>query len=158
MTQGLPDWAHWSDRLFAFTQEPAVLIISKSRFKGLTLPESHRDLIQLLQENPDIFSGNIGTYDPRTSGLGYLFATQDTRMSEGFWRLVQVMGSLEVNVYCCSGDMITGIESGELALAYNVLGSYAASRIGPNSNAMISRQDIFIMILLVHQPTGRPHP
>ncbi len=148
MVQNLPDWAHWSNRLFAFTQEPAVLIISKSRFKGLPLPENHRDLIQLLQENPEIFAGNLGTYDPRTSGLGYLFATQDTRMSEGFWRLVQVMGSLGVNVYCCSGDMITGIETGELALAYNVLGSYAASRIGPDSNAMIIQLQDYTHVML----------
>lgn len=147
-TQSLPDWAHWSDRLFAFTQEPAVLIISKTRFEGLTLPENHRDLIQLLLENPDIFSGKIGTYDPHKSGLGYLFATQDTRMSEGFWRLVQVMGSLDVDVYCCSGDMITGIEIGELALAYNVLGSYAASRIEPDSNAKIVQLQDYTHVML----------
>jgi iron(III) transport system substrate-binding protein len=64
----------------------------------------------------------------RQSGVGYLFATQDARTSETFWRLMEVMGNLEARLYCCSGAMIEDVASGEIIVAYNVLGSYAQAR------------------------------
>ena len=39
-----------------------------------------------------------------------------------------VMGGLDVQLYCCSGAMNDDVASGELVVAYNVLGSYAAQR------------------------------
>jgi iron(III) transport system substrate-binding protein len=70
----------------------------------------------------------VGTYDVRQSGLGYLFATQDARTSETYWRLMEVMGNLDARLYCCSSDMIEDVSTGRLAMAYNVLGSYAQAR------------------------------
>ncbi|MEK6217294.1 MAG: ABC transporter substrate-binding protein [Boseongicola sp.] len=148
LTDSLPDWARWSDVLFAFTQEPAVVIASRSRLEGMALPVNRRELIQFLRDNPDIFQDKVGTYDPRISGLGYLFATQDTRQSEDFWRLAEVTGTLGVSVYCCSGAMINAIEAGEITLAYNVLGSYAAQRIGPDSDAVILPMQDYTHVML----------
>ena len=65
----------------------------------------------------------------RQSGLGYLFATQDARASETYWRLMEVMGSLNTRLYCCSGAMIDDLSEGTIAVAYNVLGSYATARL-----------------------------
>ncbi|MEN8832107.1 MAG: ABC transporter substrate-binding protein [Pacificibacter sp.] len=124
----LPDWADWRSSLFAFTSEPAAIVINRAAFKGKRLPQTRQDLILALRARPDIFHGKIGTYDVRSSGLGYLFATQDARNSETFWRLMEVMGSLDTKLYCCSGEMIDDLASGKLAVAYNVLGSYAAAR------------------------------
>lgn len=129
VTQALPDWARWNDRLFAFTAEPAVIVINNALFEGLPLPSTRADLVTLLRDNPDRFSGRLGTYDLRISGLGYLFATQEARSSDAYWRLTEVMGRLNARLYCCSGQMINDVASGELALAYNVLGSYAAQRL-----------------------------
>ena len=67
----------------------------------------------------------MGTYDLRKSGLGYLFATQDARATETYWRLIEVMGQLETNLYCCSSDMIDDVISRTFFFAYNLLGSYA---------------------------------
>ena len=92
------------------------------------MPQSRQDLISLLRQYPDRFRGKIGTYDLRDSGLGYLFATQDSRTSEVYWRLTEVMGALDAKLYCCSSNMINDVASGKLAIAYNVLGSYALSR------------------------------
>jgi len=127
-TETLPDWAKWRNELFAFSQEPAVVILNDHDFPPGTGPETREDLIALLRSDPGRFRGRIGTYDVRTSGLGYLMATQDARTSETFWRLVEVMGRLSPKLYCCSGDMLHDVESGRLALAYNVLGSYAAGQ------------------------------
>lgn len=123
----LPAWASWRNQLFAFTQEPAVLVVSDKFFAPGTAPQNRDELIAVLRANPERFQGRIGTYDVRQSGFGYLMATQDSRNSDAFWRLMEVMGRLDAELYCCSGDMIRDVASGKLALAYNVLGSYAAS-------------------------------
>lgn len=123
-----PDWAQWRSSLFAFTTEPAAIALNTAAFDGLPTPRTRQDLIQVLRENPDQFIGKIGTYDVRQSGLGYLFATQDARTSETFWRLMEVMGSLDAKLYCCSGDMIDDLIAGQILVAYNVLGSYALGR------------------------------
>jgi iron(III) transport system substrate-binding protein len=123
-----PEWAQWRQSLFAFTMEPAAIVINRTAFAGLEIPRTRQELIEALRARPDIFRGRLGTYDIRVSGLGYLFATQDARASETFWRLMEVMGSLETRLYCCSGEMIDDLSDGTLAVAYNVLGSYAAAR------------------------------
>ena len=123
-----PDWAHWRKSLFAFTSEPAAIVINRAAFQGQPIPETRQELIEALRARPDVFRGRIGTYDVRQSGLGYLFATQDARASETFWRLMEVMGGLDARLYCCSGDMIDDLTDGTIAVAYNVLGSYAEAR------------------------------
>ena len=127
-TGSLPGWARWRDRVFAFTLEPATMVLSRDAFEGLDLPRTRQDLINALRDHPDRFAGRIGTYDVRESGLGYLFATQDGRTSETFWRLVQVMGGLRPQLYGASAAMIEDVAEGRLAVAYNVLGSYAQLR------------------------------
>lgn len=124
-----PPWAEWRQSLFAFTSEPATIVINRAAFEGHPIPQTRQELIQALRERPEVFRGRVGTYDVRQSGLGYLFATQDARATETFWRLMEVMGALDLRLYCCSGDMIDDLTDGTIAVAYNVLGSYAAARI-----------------------------
>lgn len=147
-TRALPDWANWRDQLFAFTQEPAVLVISKHSFREFAVPSTREDLINLLREHPERFEGRIGTYDVRISGLGYLFATQESRNTDSFWRLIEMMGRLNTQLYCCSGDMINDVIDGKLAFAYNVLGSYAASRIHDADGVEIIQFNDFLSVML----------
>jgi iron(III) transport system substrate-binding protein len=147
-TATLPAWASWRDQLFAFTQEPAVLIVSDAFFTPETTPNNRDALISLLRESPDRFAGKIGTYDIRRSGFGYLVATQDSRNSEAFWRLMEVMGRLDAKLYCCSGDMIRDVASGKLALSYNVLGSYAASQQTTTQGFQIIELTDFVNVML----------
>jgi iron(III) transport system substrate-binding protein len=123
------DWAQWHDSLFAFTQEPAAIVINRAAFAGYPVPQTRQELIEALRARPEAFRGKVGTYDVRQSVLGYLFATQDARASETFWRLMEVMGGLDLRLYCCSGEMIDDLTSGSIAVAYNVLGSYATARV-----------------------------
>ncbi|WP_298850142.1 ABC transporter substrate-binding protein [uncultured Ruegeria sp.] len=126
----LPSWAQWHQSLFAFTSEPATIVVNRAAFANGLVPETRQQLIEILRLRPDDFRGRVGTYDIRKSGLGYLFATQDARASETYWRLMEVMGGLDVRLYCCSADMIDDLVNGEIAVAYNVLGSYADARTG----------------------------
>ena len=136
-TESLPNWARWRDRVFAFTLEPAALLMSKQALNGLEPPRNRQELTALLRNNAERFAGRVGTYDIRKSGAGYLFATQDNRQSDAYWRLAEVMGSLEPRLYCCSGQMIDDIRSGDLMMAYNVVGSYAANAFGPEDDGIV---------------------
>ena len=144
----LPEWARWRDQVFAFTQEPAVLVVSDAFFTDMAPPRSRDALIALLRNSPERFLGRIGTYDVRRSGFGYLMATQDSRNSESYWRLMEVMGRLDAKLYCCSGDMIRDVASGRLALAYNVLGSYAAAQSHPDDGFTIVEFDDYVNVML----------
>lgn len=124
-----PTWAQWRQSLFGFTLESASIVVNKEAFATLPMPRSRQQMIEVLRSNPEFFRGKIGTYDVRQSGLGYLFATQDARASETYWRLMEIMGSLDTQLYCCSGDMIKDLAVGDIVISYNVLGSYARARV-----------------------------
>jgi len=143
-----PEWATWRDQVFAFTQEPTVLVVSTEVFSDLDIPKNRQSLIRLLRENPDVFDGKVGTYDVRTSGAGYLFATQDSRNTESYWQLTEVMGRLNAKLYCCSGQMISDVADGSLAIAYNVLGSYAQTRLKETPGIQIVQLDDFVSVML----------
>lgn len=132
-----PEWAQWNNSLFAFTSEPAAIVLNRQAFKQIHVPSSRQDLIQLMRDHPDHFQGRVGTYDVRQSGLGYLFATQDARATETYWRLTEVMGRVGARLYCCSGQMINDLRAGELIIAYNVLGSYAKAQAENSDDLMI---------------------
>lgn len=123
-----PESAQWRSSLYGFTLEPAAIVINRQAFAQLPIPQSRQQMIEVLRDNPEVFRAGVGTYDVRQSGLGYLFATQDARSSETYWRLMEIMGGLDTRLYCCSGDMIEDVADGTIAIAYNVLGSYALAR------------------------------
>ncbi|MFN7224980.1 MAG: ABC transporter substrate-binding protein [Paracoccaceae bacterium] len=142
-----PAWARWRDLLVSVAQEPVVLILSDSALlPGEDVPRSRRDLIALLRDNPDRFRGKVGTYDPALSGAGYLFAAQDARLSDTFWRLAEVMGRLDARLFCCSVDMIDAVRAGRLLVAYNVLGSYAVAQ-GEKGILVVELEDFTLTLL-----------
>jgi len=159
-TKLVPEWGKWRNHVFAFTQEPAAIVLSVEAFANLPVPQTRQDLISVLRDYPDLFRGRVGTYDVRSSGLGYLFATQDARTSETFWRLAEVMGHLDIQLYCCSGAMIDDVSSGKIAVAYNVLGSYAMARRDAQANIhIITPQDFTtVMLRTVLIPTTAKRP
>ncbi|WP_425101547.1 ABC transporter substrate-binding protein [Tropicibacter sp. S64] len=159
-TARLPAWAHWRDQLFGFTQEPVVMAVSRRAFGPGPLPQTRQDLIALMRDRPEVFDGRIGTYDPAASGAGYLFASQDARQSDTFWRMSEVMGGLSPRLYSSTGAMLDDLQSGQLVLAYNVLGSYLADRLdGWPDGAMVELRD-FTQVLLrtALVPTTAPNP
>lgn len=159
-TDSLPGWAHWQDRLHAFAQENVVLIAAAAALAGGPPPQTRRDLIEMLRRAPERFRGRIGTYDPELSGAGYLFATQDARQSDSFWRLAEVMGGLSPRLYTSSNDMISDLLAGRIVLAYNVLGSYAEPRLaGAADGRVIELEDYTLTLLRTGLvPVTAPNP
>lgn len=155
-----PGWAQWRRSLFAFTSEPAAIVINRGAFAGLDIPHTRQELIRVLRDHPTLFQGRVGTYDVRQSGVGYLFATQDARTSETYWRLMEVMGGLQTQLYCCSGEMIEDVARGQIAVAYNVLASYAVARADLTDKIEVivpsDFQTIMMRTALVSAQTQRP--
>ncbi len=157
-----PSWAQWRQSLFAFTSEPAAIVINNDAFAGHKIPQTRQQLIEALRERPDAFRGRVGTYDIRKSGVGYLFATQDARATETYWRLMEVLGTLGVRLYCCSGAMIDDLTDGRIAVAYNVLGSYAEARVENRDKFQVILPSDFPTTMMrtamvsVHAPNPEP--
>lgn len=146
--QALPHWARWRDLVFGFALEPVVIVASASAFPDDALPRTRRDLIERLRLEPERFRGRIGTYDPAASGAGYLFATQDASFGNTFWRLAEVMGRLDAQLYCCSGDMIRDVAAGRILVAYNVVASYAMVAQATGSGLVVIEPEDFTLLLI----------
>ena len=128
-TQALPDWANWRDEAFGFTFEPAVMVYNHELVPELEVPRSRNDLIRLIRENPARYNRRVATYDADTSGIGYLFATQDSVLFSQYWQLMVTLGAAQARLACCTADILEMIERGEVLIAYNMLGSYARARM-----------------------------
>ena len=124
-----PSWAVWRSELFGFTFEPAVLVYDTGAITKDELPTSHRDLATFVRENEDRLRGRIGTYDIAESGVGYLYATQDSLQGPQTLRLFEVLGRADLRTYCCTAEMVAATARGELAFAFNAIGSYAAAQV-----------------------------
>lgn len=123
----LPDWAHWRGELIGLTYEPAVMVYNKAAFAAEGPPHSRFDLIDLMRQSGKL-NGRIATYDIESSGVGYLFAFQDSTEASTWGRLIEGFGRNSVATFCCSSEVIDRVADGRAFIGYNVLGSYALSR------------------------------
>lgn len=162
----LPAWARWRDQLFGVALEPVVTLASRRGLGDLPVPHTRRDLIAMMREHPDALNGRIATYDPQQSGVGYFLISQDSRESEGFWRLAEVMGRLNTRLFCCSVEMIDELRAGRITIAYNVVASYA-SRFTPGDPDLVqlALEDYTFAIVRsalvpsnANDPAGRDRP
>jgi iron(III) transport system substrate-binding protein len=119
-----PLWANWRNMVFALTFEPAVIVYHRPSFPEGP-PDTRAALIDWLATAPQ---GSIGTYDIARSAVGYLFLMRDQEHFADLWPLVRAMGRAGVQTFPTSQDIIDGVNSGQLKLGYNVLGSYAADQ------------------------------
>ena len=124
----LPAWANWRDEAFGFTLEPAVVVYARGGLAPSEVPRSRPELLRLLQQQPDRFRHRIATYDIALSGLGYLFASQDSVLASQFWPLTLGLGNTAARLMPTSAEILDSIIGGQVLLGYNVLGSYALAR------------------------------
>lgn len=144
---GMPDWAHWRGEIFGFTFEPAVIIYNPRLIPPGTQPRSHTELAALLEQQPERFQGRVATYDIARSGVGHLLATQDQQISSQFWRLAAAFGRVGARLSDTSPEILDAVASGELDLAYNVLGSYAFARQAEGAPIGVIVPDDYVLVL-----------
>lgn len=127
-TARVPAWANWRNEAFGFTLEPAVIVYRRGDLAEAEIPRSRSALIGLLQGQADRLRHRVATYDIAASGVGHLFAAQDSVLSGQFWRLALALGDVHARLYATSAEILDAIERGEVLVGYNVLGSYAHAR------------------------------
>lgn len=158
--EGIPGWARWKDRAYGVTAEPVVIVYNKRLLPEGLVPKDHADLLRLLTDHVPVFRDRIATYDPAVSGTGLLFITQDVRITAQTWKLLAAMGRASVRLYASSDPMIDRVGSGELLLAYNVLGSYALERAKRQPDLGIIFPSDYMLLLsriaLIPQSAGQP--
>jgi len=160
-TAALPRWAVWKDEAFGTTYEPAVIVYNKRLLDGADVPDSHAELIRLLDRDPAQLRGRIATYDPERSGLGLLLHTQDAQANPiVFWQLARGMGRQGLEQHAVSSEMLDRVAAGKLVLAYNVLGSYAhrRARSDPALGVALPRDYTLVLSRVAFIARGARHP
>ena len=155
-----PDWATWRSELFGFTFEPAAVVYDRRALDPAELPRNHRDLARFVRENEARLMGRIGGYDIAASGIGYLYATQDSLQGPQAQRLIEVLGRAGLRTFCCTSDMVGAAARGEIALAFNVIGSYAAAQVRDLPELGLHFFDDYnlVMTRTAFVPDGARHP
>ncbi|MBL6928209.1 MAG: ABC transporter substrate-binding protein [Rhodospirillales bacterium] len=128
-TAKLPQWANWRNEAFGFTFEPVVIVYNPNILSPEDVPSTRFDLVRLLREKADTYRSKVGSYDIAKSGVGYLFASQDALQAHTYGRLLESFGRTAVYFANTTGEVLDAIQTGELLIGYNVLGSYTRLRI-----------------------------
>ncbi|MAN78582.1 MAG: ABC transporter substrate-binding protein [Rhizobiales bacterium] len=128
LTANMPGWANLRNEAFGFSFEPAVIVYNSSLVPSEDIPLTRNALVELLRNKPGTYDGKVGTYDITLSGIGYLFAFFDSQQSSLFGRLLEGFGRARAVLEPTTGGILDRIETGELLIGYNLLGSYAYGR------------------------------
>ncbi|MCG8510760.1 MAG: ABC transporter substrate-binding protein [Rhodospirillales bacterium] len=157
-TERLPAWANWRNEAFGFTFEPAVIVYNPNILPVEDIPETRFDLIRLLREKADMYRARVGSYDIAKSGAGYLFASQDALQAHTYGRLLESFGRNAIHLANTTGEVLDAVESGDLLIGYNVLGSYTRLRIVQGSPlAMVLPADYTLVmsrVVFIHRDTA----
>ncbi|WP_261392074.1 ABC transporter substrate-binding protein [Halomonas sp. DP5N14-9] len=159
ITQRWPDSAKWRQELFAFTFEPIVMVVSRRLEQRLGPVDSRADLLGLLAEARSPLQGRLVTYDPTSSGAGYTYAIEESRLSPRYWDLVAALGKADTALVNTTGAMLEGLRQGRYDIAYNVLGSYARERIADDPELRLVIPDDYALVIrrLAFVPRQAPH-
>lgn len=159
-TRALPAWANWRDEVFSTGTDPIVMVYDTRRLDAARAPRTRRALLSLLQAPDRPLAGAVSTYDVGASAIGYLAATQDTRLDSMAPALLAALGQNGAALYASSDDALDMLERGDAMLAYNVLESYTRHRIERGAPlAVIYPRDYTLMLsraALIPRQAPRP--
>ncbi|AVV34742.1 ABC transporter substrate-binding protein [Halomonas sp. SF2003] len=165
-----PANSRWRNELYAMSFEPIVMVARRDALKrladldGLRNPRdvlrSHRDFWHLLETRREQLRGRIISYDPRRSGSGFTYAVSDARQSPRYWTLVRAMGQADARLVSTTGAMLEALASGEVDIAYNLVGPYAVTfaRAHPELVVIVPEDYVLIQRRLAFVPQQAPHP
>lgn len=160
-TAKLARWANWRDEVFGFTYEPAVFVYNARFVPSADVPRTHLELADLLRRRLDYYSGRVGTFDIRGSGIGYLLALSDARHATAtYGRLLESMSRANTEIRCCTSAILQEIGGGHLYIGYNMIGSYAyaAAKSNPDLKVVVPRDYAIIFSRAALIPKTAPRP
>jgi iron(III) transport system substrate-binding protein len=92
------------------------------------VPTDHTAFIKLLATKPDKFKNKVVSWDIEKSGVGFLFATNDSKYLPAQDDLIRAFGAMNVRMFSATANMLERVAAGEQIIGYNLLVSYALSR------------------------------
>jgi iron(III) transport system substrate-binding protein len=146
-TAALPRSENWRNEVFGVTSEPVVIVYNRRFVPPDEAPASRFDLLDLLRPEDSRYAGRVATYDIEASGVGYLFAFEDSQQATTFGSLLEAFGRTGAIATCCSAEIIDGVASGQYLLAYNVLGSYALARAAEDPDLVVVAPQDYTLVL-----------
>lgn len=118
----LPDWSMPVPNLYTISTDPMVMVYNK-----LTVPEDQQpkgisDLVRIVEENPDMFSGKLTTYNSSQTSFGQAINLVYLREhgDEG-WANFEKLGPIS-RTETSSGPMLAKLASGEYSIGYFISG------------------------------------
>lgn len=159
-TQALPMWANWRNEIFGFTYEPVVIAINNKFLSEDQQPATRSELLDLIRHESDRLMGRIGTFDIENVGVGYLTWAHDRQQSGSYGRLLEAFGTHRARRFPSSSSMLRNVNSGEILIAYNVLGSYAKSwaELYPNVTVVMPDDYTALVMRSAFIPKRAPNP
>jgi iron(III) transport system substrate-binding protein len=156
----LPRWARWRGEAFGITFEPAVMVFNRNLMRGRRVPRSRPELLQTLREDPAFWRKRVGAYDIAKSSVGYLLASQDARQSSEWGALAEAFGAVGLQTSDTTATLLDRLERGELVIGYNLLGSYARTRIEAGAPLTIVYPEDYTLAVArtAVLPRSAPHP
>lgn len=156
----LPRWANWKNQAWGVTAEPLVMIYNRNLIADAAAPTTRAALTRLLEDRPPALRGRIATYNVPTSAVGYLYLMQDQQATHDIWRLIRAMGANGVKLYDNAEPLMAAVKQGQVAIGYNVIGSYARDEVrhDPNLGMIMPRDYTLVMSRIALIPAAAPHP
>ena len=147
-TAAVPAWAQWRNEAFGISYEPVTIVYNTRALPAAKVPRTRRQLLDLLRAEGAPLRGKVGTYDIEPSSVGYLLATQDAQRGSIAGALLGALGDNGVLREERTGVLLDKVSRGELALVYNVLGSYAQARIDAGAPLGIVEPEDYTLVML----------
>lgn len=155
----LASWANWKNQAWGVTAEPIVFLSNRSALPPNNVPRSHLEFRKMLEAGPAL-DKRVVSYDPSESAFGYLILSQDEMASPDVWRTIRGLGERNARFHPTTKALINEVATGQAALAYNVLGSYAADAASRDPNLQVTVPDDYTLVAsrIALIPARAPHP
>ena len=156
----LPDWANWKDQAWGITAEPIVMVYNRNLIDDAAMPRTHTELTRFLELEAGKPGARVATSDPVTSAVGYFYLSQDQQATHDIWRLVRAMGTNNVRLFTTAENILRSVETGDAAIGYNVVGSYALGEVerNPRLGMILPSDYTLLMSRIAVIPAAARHP
>ncbi len=123
----VPHWSQWRNELFGFSYEPAVIVFNQAFLEGKEVPLSRVELLSFIRQHSDELMGKIGLFDIRDVGIGYLLWSFERAQTSNYGQFLELFNLHHARTFDSSASMLQALTDGDIAIAYNIMGSYANS-------------------------------
>jgi len=156
--KAIPDWGNFKNVLYATSVEPIGIIFNKNVLAEDKVPTTRAELIAYMKS--DEAKDKVAALDPERSPSGFQFDTNDAKTTDNFWDVVAAFGAAGGKTYTSNGPVKESIDSGENALAFNIIGSYAIewAKSSPSLGVMFDKERTAAFSRVIGFTKGAPHP